>query len=123
MASETYRQAFAPGNGESFALSEDGVAIEFIHVPGNPAAVIVRAKILDMADVPRAEDFAKAVVAGNFFWGGSRGATLSVDIDHSLWITERRLLDDLGDADLLGKCLADFIQTITDWQERSSLYA
>ena len=122
-AAERLPEAFTPEGDGAFALALDGIVLHFVSASGDPAAAIVRAKILDLADVPRAGDFAKAVLAGNFFWSGTRGATLSIGGDNALYATERRPLDELANADGLAQCLDDFSATIADWQERSALYA
>ena len=77
-AAEWWPDAFVAEDDDVFALASDGFALRFAALPGDPAATLVRARVLDLADVPRAADFAKAALAGNFFWGGTRGATLSV---------------------------------------------
>jgi hypothetical protein len=122
MAQERHPEAFAKSGRDAFSLTTNAGAIEFIHAAGDPACAIVRVRVLDMADVPRADDFAKSVLAGNFFWGGTRGATLSIGADNALWLTERRPLDELTFAGGLEQCLDDFSTTVFDWRERSALY-
>ena len=122
LAETRYRNAFVRGDGNSFSLLEDGRQIDFFPVPGEPATAMVRARVLSIADIPRAADFAKACIAGNFFWSGTRGATLSISVDNMLYLTERRPLDELADVDGLEACLENIMQAITDWQERSALY-
>ena len=123
LAESRYGGAYASGGGGMFSVSLETLTVEFVRAAGDPAAAIVRAKILDLADVPRADDFAKAALAGNFFWSGTRGATLSIGADNALWLTERRPLDELCDGDGLAQCLDDFAETALDWRERSALYA
>lgn len=122
IAQRDYGEAFAPDEGGSFSIAAEMGAVEFIHAAGEPAAAVVRAKVLDLAGIPRAGDFAKAALAGNFFWSGTRGATLSIGSDNALWLTERRPLDELCDGDGLAQCIGDFQDTVSDWRERSSLY-
>ena len=122
MAQERYPKAFAKGGQDAFSLTTEAGPIEFIHAAGDPAGAIVRARILKMADVPRADDFAKSALAGNFFWGGTRGATLSIGADDALWLTECRPLDELTFEGGLEQCLDDFSSTVFDWRERSALY-
>jgi len=123
LAKSLYGEAFASDEGGSFLLATEFGPLEFFRAAGDPAAVIVRVRILDLANVPRASDFAKAAISGNFFWSGTRGATLSIGVDNALYATERRLLDEIDDADGLASCLDDFADTVVDWQERSALYA
>jgi len=110
------------GDGE-FAVAGDLLTLHFASLPGNPAMVLVRSRVLWMKDVRRSADFAKAVIAGNFFWDGTRGATLSVGEDGGLYLTERRPADELADAEGLEACVDDFNETANDWRERSELYA
>ena len=121
-AAEWWPDAFVAEGDDVFALASDGFALRFAALPGDSAATLVRARVLDLADVPRAADFAKAALAGNFFWGGTRGATLSVGADGALYATERRTFEELGDADSLKACVADFARTAADWRGRSALY-
>lgn len=123
LAAERLPEAFAPEGDAAFALALDGFALRFASVPGEPAIAVVRTKVIDLADVPRAGAFARAALAANFFWGGTRGATLSVGADGALYATERRPLDELADADGLARCLDDFSGTVVEWRERSALYA
>jgi hypothetical protein len=122
-AAEWWPDAFVAEGDDVFALALNGFALRFAALPGDPAATLVRARVLDLADVPRAADFAKAALAGNFFWGGTRGATLSVGADGALYATERRPLDELEDVKSLEACVTDFARTAADWRERSALYA
>ena len=122
LAESRYRNAFVRGNGNSFSLSEEGRQIDFFQVPGEPTMSMVRARVISIADMRRAADFAKACIAGNFFWAGTRGATLSISEDDVLYLTERRPLDEIADVDGFDACLENIMLAITDWQERSALY-
>jgi hypothetical protein len=123
MAESQYGEAFSPQGDGAFSLAIDEGTVAFFRAAGDPASAFIRAKVLSMNEVRRAGDFAKAVLAGDFFWSGTRGATLSVGTDNALYATERRLLDEIADADGLAQCLDDFGETISDWRERSALYA
>ena len=122
LAESRYGEAFASGGENVFSLSVEAGPVEFFRAAGDPALAVVRAKVIDLADVPRAGGLAMAALAGNFFWGGTRGATLSVGADSALYATERRPLDELADADGLARCLDDFSGIVADWRERSALY-
>jgi hypothetical protein len=123
LAESRYGEAFSPQGDGAFSVAIAEGAVAFLRAAGDPASAFVRARILSMDEVERAGDFAHAALAGNFFWGGTRGATLSVGADNALYATERRLLDELANADGLAQCLDDFGETISDWRERSALYA
>lgn len=124
-ARERWGEAFADGGQGAFSVAlEGGGSVEFFRPGWAPDGVVcVRAKVLDMDEVGRPGDFAKSVLGGNFFWSGTRGATLSVGTDGALWVTERRGIEDLSDAEGFGQCLGDFADTVADWRERSGLYA
>ena len=125
LARDLRAEGFADGGAGAFSVAlEDGDAVEFFRAGGEPEGeVSVRTKVLDLDDVARPGDFAKSVLGGNFFWSGTRGATLSVGVDGGLWLTERRGAAVLADPTGLEECLSDFALTINDWRERSKLYA
>lgn len=125
LARDLLAEGFADGGPGAFCVAlEDGDAVEFFRAAGEPEGEVnVRTKVLDLAEVARPGDFAKSALGGNFFWGGTRGATLSVGVDGGLWLTERRAIDELSDAEGFGRCLDDFAGTVSDWRERSALYA
>lgn len=89
----------------------------------DPACALIRARVLFLTEVPRAGDFARAALSGNFFWNGTNGATLSAGPDEGLYLTERRPLDELADEAALRSCLEDLTATVGQWQIRSNLYA
>ena len=125
LAREFRAEGFADGGAGAFSVAlGDGDAVEFFRAGGEPEGeVSVRTKVLDLDGVARPGDFAKSVLGGNFFWSGTRGATLSVGKDGGLWLTERRAIDELSDAEGFGRCLDDVADTVADWRERSALYA
>ncbi len=57
-AAEWWPDAFVAEGDDVFALASDGFALRFAALPGDPAATLVRARVLDLADVPRVADFA-----------------------------------------------------------------
>jgi hypothetical protein len=123
LAEERYRGGFAAAGDNSFSLTVDDLRLEFFSLAGDPVFAFVRVKVLDLADVQRPGDFAKNALAGNFFWGATRGATLYVGSDNALYACERRPIDELFDGDGLAQCVDDFGETVADWLERSALYA
>ncbi len=122
-AETLYADGFTRISDGEFAVAGEQLTLHFASFPGDPMMVLVRARVLGMEDVRRSTDFAKAVLAGNFFWGGTRGATLSVGEDGGLYLTERRPVDELADAEGLEACVDEFNETAGDWRERSELYA
>lgn len=122
IAGETFGEACVLQGENAFSLALDGATVSFASLPGEQGTVLVRARVLDLAAVPRKGGLATAALAGNFFWGGTRGATLSVGADDALYLTERRHVADLADAASLGGCVDDFLSAIADWRGRSALY-
>ena len=122
-AQAQYPEAFSPQEDGGFVLAFEGLAIAFVPIPVEPEMLYVRARVLNISSVGRPGDFAKAAIAGNFFWGGTRGATLSVGEDNALYLTERRAANEFADEEALAQCVRDFELTVGDWRERSELYA
>ena len=81
LAAEKFPGQFSSNEEMLFTLTMDGLTVHMFGLPGDPFTVCVRTRVLSMDTVPRAADFARAAIAGNFFWGGTRGATLSVAAD------------------------------------------
>ncbi|MBQ6669722.1 MAG: type III secretion system chaperone [Deltaproteobacteria bacterium] len=123
LAAEKFPGQFSSNEEMLFTLTMDGLTVHMFGLPGDPFTVCVRTRVLSMDTVPRAADFARAAIAGNFFWGGTRGATLSVAADDALYLTERRLAEELVGEEALEDCIRDFALTVRDWRERSRLYA
>ena len=122
-AKERFEEFYVQGEHDSFSLFLDSGTICFFRAHGDPEGnVFIRAKILDISDLSRPGDFAKAALVGNFFWNGTRGATISVDAD-AFYLTERRSLEEFADDESLMRCLDDFSSILADWRERSVLYA
>jgi hypothetical protein len=107
----------------TISLDLGSAPLLFAPAPNDPDSLIMRTRVLKLADVPRSGDFAKAALAGNFFWHATRGATLSIGPDEALYLTERRLIDEFPDGDDIEASIEEFAMTVTDWQIRSSLYA
>ena len=123
LAKNRFGEVFVPGGYNSFSLLLDSGTINFFHANGDSEGnVFIRAKILDISELRRPGEFAKAALAGNFFWSGTSGATISAD-DDAFYLTERRSLDEFADDESLMNSLDEFSSALTDWRERSVLYA
>lgn len=111
--------------GGAFAIVQEDLdlPVTFAPIPGSPEFALVRAPVLAFGDLARPGAFAVAALAGNFFWTGANGATLSAGADGKLYMTERRALSEFDDADALARFLDGFAETANDWRERSALYA
>lgn len=109
--------------GGAFAIVRDDLPVTFAPLPGNPEYALVRAPVLPIGDLARPGAFAVAALAGNFFWAGANGATLSAGADGKLYLSERRALSEFDDDAALDRCLDGFSEAASDWRERSALYA
>ena len=101
----------------------DSFILTIAKIPGVEDTVLLRTRVLSLNEVKRSGEFALAAASGNFFWGGARGAELSVGPDNALYLTEQRLIDDLGSKDALDDCISDFTLSVSDWKIRSLNYA
>lgn len=123
MAEDRFSGRVARLEGGAFAIVREYIQVTFAPLSGSPEYALVRAPVLSIGEIARPGAFALAALAGNFFWAGANGATLSAGADGRLYLTERRALSELGDADALDRCLDDFSVAASDWRERSALYA
>ena len=109
--------------GGAFAIVRDDLPVTFAPIAGSPEYALARVPVLSIGDLARPGAFAVAALAGNFFWAGANGATLSAGEDGKLYMTDRRALSEFGDADALERFLDEFSEAASDWRERSALYA
>lgn len=121
-AEARFGEACVLRDGNAFSLVLDGGTVSFAESSGNPAMTVVRARVTDLGAVARKGGLALAALEGNFFWSGTNGATLSVDEDGALWLTERRPTEELAAPGGLESCLDEFVATIAAWRERSDLH-
>ena len=104
-------------------LTMDSISISIVPVPSDPGAVMFRLKVLELKDIGRPGEFAKAALKGNFFWSGTNGATLSVGNDNALYLTERRYFDEFVNAQSIERCLNELAYSVNDWRMRGQTYA
>jgi hypothetical protein len=104
-------------------LTMDSINISIVPLPGDPGAVMFRLRVLDLKDIGRPGEFAKAALKGNFFWSGTNGATLSVGNDNALYLTERRYLGEFVNTQSIESCLNEFAYSVNDWRMRGQTYA
>jgi len=120
---DCYPQTSESSSGVMSVRLDENAVITLASVGSDINNLIVRMRVVDLKDVRRSGDFAKAVLAGNFYWSGTNGATLSVGPDNVLYLTDRRALEEFSDRASLTRCFDDFTRTVSDWQIRSQLYA
>ncbi len=105
------------------SLALDERTLTFVHAPDDPDSVLIRTRVLSLSELSQPGEFAKAALSGNFFWHATRGAKLSVGSDDVVYLSENRLLEELSDPDSIISAIEDFMDTVTDWQIRSRIYA
>lgn len=76
--------------GGAFAIVQEDLdlPVTFAPIRGSPECEIVRAPVLVFGDLARPGAFAIAALAGNFFWTGANGTTLSAGTNGKLYMTE-----------------------------------
>ncbi|MCR5536919.1 MAG: type III secretion system chaperone [Succinivibrio sp.] len=119
---DNYPEALEDTQGIVKVPQEHGM-LSLASVPNDGDMVLVRAQVLKLSELQYAPDFAKACLAGNFFWNGTRGAKLSVDKEDTLYLSEFRPLYELTTLEAVQSCFADFQSSVTDWRARGRLYA
>ncbi len=106
-----------------FALEVDGNTLIFFSPRESSGLIYCRAKVasLDAENCP--PDFAEALLQGNFFWTGTRGATLSFsEPDGMIYLTDRFDAGAFGDDEAFVRYVSDFVRTLDDWRVRRSAY-
>ena len=115
--------AFAPPEAISadeygFTLDAEDVELSFFAPGGESGVAYCRALIgkLDERECPA--DFAEAALRGNFFWRGTEGAVISLNLDeNALYLTDRFDEGAFEDDDAFRDYINDFLRTLFDWQE------
>ncbi len=101
----------------------EGMTISLIDLPNDPTSLLMRMRVLSLDDLKRPGDFAKAVLAGNFFYQGGRGTAMTIGEDNCLYFTECRLIETLLTAEAVENRFTDLLEAANDWRMRSRLYA
>lgn len=105
------------------AVPLDDLVLSIAKEPGDADSLIFRMRVLQLSELKRVGAFATAALAGNFFWSGTNGATLSVGPDDALFLTERRSLEEFNDIAELQACFEDYARAVNAWRIRGQLYA
>lgn len=106
-----------------FVLELGDVKMSFFSHDGLPNTAFCRACIASLGETKCPDDFAEAALAGNFFWSGTNGATLSYNEDeNAFYLTDRFDYDAFSDDDAFEAYIAGFMRTVMDWRERLAIY-
>ena len=101
-----------------FTLDADDVKLGFFAPGGESGVAYCRALVgkLDAHECPA--EFAEAALRGNFFWRGTEGAVISLNLDeNALYLTDRFDEGAFEDDDAFRDYINDFLRTLFDWQE------
>lgn len=122
LAERMFGSEFTARVESEFTLVFESLSITFAAVPGDAGMVLMRSRVVDTDGLARKGSLAITALEGNFFWLGTRGATLSVGKDGWLWLTDRRPIEAFASPDDLVACISDFLATTVLWQERGVLH-
>lgn len=87
---------------------------------GPAPELIVRARVADLPDAPDLAPCLEDLLAGNFFWRPTDGATLSLSGD-AVYLAERRDAAVFTDNAIFKDFLEHFIEQVVSWRERIAL--
>ena len=96
----------------------DGVTIDYALTGGEEEEVIMRTVIGPLEGRRNTDALLEEALAGNFLWQGTNGATLSIDGEGRLMLTDRRSLLDFGDEDGEFVLENEFFRTAAEWRGR-----
>ncbi len=110
---------------EGFSLDAGGLKLLFYVRGGSDETGLCRAGIGSPAELADPGAFAEAALEGNFFWGGTGGATLSYcAADGGVHLTDSFATDALaGDPQAFASFADGMVRAAQDWRLRFSLYA
>ena len=101
-----------------FTLDAEDVKLSFFAPGGDSGVAYCRALVgkLDECECPA--DFAEAALRGNFFWRGTEGAVISLNLDeNAIYLTDRFDESAFEDEAAFRNYINDFLRTLFDWQE------
>jgi hypothetical protein len=123
MASGMWTEKAVSTDDIGFVLELGDVKMSFFSHDGLPNTAFCRACIASLGETKCPDDFAEAALAGNFFWSGTNGATLSYNEDeNAFYLTDRFDDDAFSDDDAFEAYIAGFMRTVMDWRERLAIY-
>ena len=106
-----------------FVLALGDVKMSFFSHDGLPKTVFCRAVVASLGAMKCPDGFAEEALAGNFFWSGTDGATLSYnEAENAFYLTDRFDDDAFSDDDAFEAYVAGFMRTVMDWRGRLAVY-
>lgn len=123
MASEMWTEKAVSADDIGFVLELGDVKMSFFSHDGLPNTAFCRAVIASLGEMKCPGEFAEEALAGNFFWSGTNGATLSYNEDeNAFYLTDRFDDDAFSDDDAFEAYVAGFMRTVMDWRGRLAIY-
>ena len=123
MASEMWTEKAVSADDIGFVLELGDVKMSFFSHDGLPNTAFCRAVIASLGEMKCPGEFAEEALAGNFFWSGTNGATLSYnEAENAFYLTDRFDDDAFSNEDAFETYVAGFMRTVMDWRERLAIY-
>ena len=123
MASEMWTEKAVSAYDIGFVLELGDVKMSFFSHDGLPNTAFCRAVVASLGEMKCPDGFAEEALAGNFFWSGTNGATLSYnEADNAFYLTDRFDDDAFSNEDAFETYVAGFMRTVMDWRERLAIY-
>ncbi|MCR5380303.1 MAG: type III secretion system chaperone [Lentisphaeria bacterium] len=106
-----------------FILDLEDTPISFFAKTNMNGVAFCRTAIASLGETKCPDGFAEAALAGNFFWSGTNGATLSYnEAENTFYLTDRFDDNAFEDESAFESYVVDFMRTIMDWRARLSVY-
>ena len=123
MASEMWTEKAVSADDIGFVLELGDVKMSFFSHDGLPNTAFCRAVIASLGEMKCPGEFAEEALAGNFFWSGTNGATLSYnEAENAFYLTDRFDDDAFSNEDAFETYVVGFMRTVMDWRERLAIY-
>ena len=123
MASGMWTERAVSTDDIGFVLELGDVKMSFFSHDGLPKTAFCRAVVASLGEMKCPDGFAEAALAGNFFWSGTNGATLSYnEAENAFYLTDRFDDDAFSDDDAFESYVAGFMRSVMDWRERLAIY-
>ena len=123
MAGRVWTDGAVTSDDFGFALEAGGDTLTFFS-PGEASGLVYcRARIAPLDPEACPAKFAESLLQGNFFWSGTRGATISFsEQEREIYLTDRFDEGAFPEDGDLSRYVSDFARTLDDWRVRRSAY-
>ena len=123
MATEMWTEKAVSTDDIGFVLELSDVKMSFFSHDGLSNTAFCRAIVASLGEKKCPDGFAEEALAGNFFWSGTNGATLSYnDAENAFYLTDRFDDNAFSNEDAFETYVAGFMRTVMDWRERLAIY-